>query len=167
MACSWAMSLRFTSMLFVCALVVPTFAPGCYDSGEDPKTGAGSDAGALPENDAATTDKDSGGTTTQDAATVSDSATVDKNTVTVSDFKYTPSSLTIKVGETVTWKWTSGSHTVTSGTNCVRDDKFDSESFPSPHTFERKFDEAGTFEYFCDYKDHCQKGQVGVIKVEP
>lgn len=164
MAHSWTMSRRFTSVLVVCAFAC--FA-GCFSSDDDPTpdAGSGTDAATATGNDASSSGD--APVSSADASTTTDATTVAKNTVIVANYTYEPSSLTIKVGETVTWKFEEGSHSVTSGSACQRDDKFDSEVFPSPHTFEHKFDAAGTYEYFCDYRDHCQKGQVGVVIVQP
>ena len=89
------------------------------------------------------------------------------HTVEATNFAYTPAKLTIKVGDTVQWTFAGGTHTVTSGKNCSADGKFDSKVKTSPSTYRRTFDTAGTFDYFCDYREHCTMGQVGVIEVKP
>jgi plastocyanin len=53
-----------------------------------------------------------------------------------------------------------------SGTSCTPDGKFssgDSLTRP-PATFEKKFDERGSFPYFCD--PHCGLGMTGKVIVE-
>lgn len=91
-----------------------------------------------------------------------------EHTVTVSNFKYSPSTITIKVGETVTWRFTQGTHTVTSGTSCTKAAGFDSGVHGAPYVFTQTFTTAGTFDYFCDYREHCTAmGQVGKVIVTP
>ncbi len=84
--------------------------------------------------------------------------------VTVRNDVFEPSTLTIKVGETVTWKWAEGVHNVVSGTSCKPDAKFTSGTPVSGATFEHRFDTAGTYDYFCEV--HCQGGMVGKIVVQ-
>ncbi len=91
-----------------------------------------------------------------------------EHVVTVSNFKYAPATITIKAGETVTWKFTQGTHTVTSGTSCTKAAGFDSGLHDAPYTFTHTFPTAGTFDYFCDYMTHCtSRGQVGQVIVTP
>ncbi len=89
------------------------------------------------------------------------------HTIEATNFAYAPAKLTIKVGDTVKWTFAEGTHTVTSGKNCSADGKFDSKVKTSPSTYTQTFDSEGTFDYFCDYREHCTMGQVGVIDVKP
>lgn len=111
--------------------------------------------------DTATDDIGSEDTATEDATS---GASV---TVRVGVFYYKPASVTIKVGDTVQWIWDGGTHSVTSGAGCTADGKFDSGNGSTPFTFKRTFTEAGTFPYFCKFKDHCSNGQKGTITVTP
>ena len=45
-------------------------------------------------------------------------------------FSFSPSSLTIQVGDTVEWSWSSSGHTVTSGSQCSADGQFCSPATP-------------------------------------
>lgn len=89
--------------------------------------------------------------------------------VNVSDFAYEPASLKIAVGDTVRWVWTDGTHTVTEGKSCTaKAGGFDSGRHTAAFTYEHTFDAAGTFDYFCDYREHCtMMGQVGSVEVAP
>lgn len=70
--------------------------------------------------------------------------TGNKNTVSIDNLSYNPSSLTITVGETVTWTNNDNvDHTVTS------EGVFDSGLLSSGDTFEYTFDEPGTYDYTC------------------
>lgn len=89
------------------------------------------------------------------------------HTVTVTNFAYSPKTLTIKPGDTVQWVFEDGTHTVTSGKDCKEDGAFDSKVHGSPFTYTRTFDAAGSVPYFCSYREHCRMGQEGVIEVVP
>jgi len=135
--------------------VAVAIAVACSGS-ETPGSGApGADAGSSSDDAASGSDA-----TEQDAAPSAD------HTVSVTNFVYSPKTLTIKAGQTVEWVFKTGTHTVTSGGDCKKDGRFDSGVHKSPFTFRHTFEQTGTFEYFCDYMDHCGKGQVGTIKVE-
>ncbi len=56
------------------------------------------------------------------------------HTVSVTNFAYTPAELTIKLGDTVEWVWEEGTHTVSSGTDCVADKKIESGQHSAPFT---------------------------------
>ena len=85
-------------------------------------------------------------------------------TVVMQNFAFSPKSLRIKKGTTVTWvNQDRAKHTVTAD-----DDKFDSGDMTSGQTYAHKFDEAGTFPYYCRY--HGDKGGIdmaGTVVVEP
>jgi plastocyanin len=94
-------------------------------------------------------------------------ATADENVVDVqiSANQFSPDSITIKVGQTVRWTWGGGTHNVQSGASCdAPDDTFRSGVPQSGGTFERKFDKAGSFPYYCE--PHCSMGMKGVVIVE-
>ncbi len=89
-------------------------------------------------------------------------------TVTVSPNKFEPQEVTIKVGQSVAWRFTGGTHNVVGGTNCAADtsaNKFRSGDPQSGGSFEKKFDTAGTFDYFCE--PHCSVGMTGKVIVTP
>ena len=89
------------------------------------------------------------------------------NCVSVSVNKFTPASVTIKAGETVTWTWAGGSHDVVSGANCTNDNGFTRSPLQSTNgvQFQHKYDKAGTFEYFCE--PHCSSsGMKGTVVVQ-
>jgi plastocyanin len=86
------------------------------------------------------------------------------NTVTLNATTFEPATITIKVGESVTWKWATGTHNVQSGTSCAPDAKFSSGEPVAGGAFEQKFDTAGTFDYFCSV--HCGTGMVGKVIVQ-
>jgi plastocyanin len=65
--------------------------------------------------------------------------------VTIKDFEFTPATVTIKVGGTVTWTNNGPStHTVNAD-----DGSFDSGSLSQGKTFSHTFQTAGTFSYHC------------------
>lgn len=66
------------------------------------------------------------------------------------DACYIPSSVSVGVGETVTWSNDdAAAHTVTSGSTADVNGIFDSGLFMAGATFSHTFDEEGTFDYFC------------------
>lgn len=68
-----------------------------------------------------------------------------KNVV-IADFAFSPSTLTVKKGDTVIWiNEDAVPHTVTSDSGS----ELASETLASRATFEHTFDSAGTFEYHC------------------
>jgi plastocyanin len=74
--------------------------------------------------------------------------------VSIAGFAFSPSSLEIDVGTTVTWTNEDGvTHTVTAadgpGTDAEATDLFDSGGLAGGDTFSFTFDEAGTYYYAC------------------
>jgi plastocyanin len=66
-------------------------------------------------------------------------------TVTIQNFAFDPSNLTVKTGTTVTWTNMDGvNHTVTSDTGL-----FDSGELGKGGTFSFTFDKAGVYTYYC------------------
>lgn len=85
-------------------------------------------------------------------------------TVTVSSNSFSPSTVTVNEGDIVKWVNSSGTHNVTSGTNCNNDGKFASSVMSSSgDTFVHKFTDAGSYHYFCTY--HCSMGMTGTVIV--
>ena len=66
------------------------------------------------------------------------------NTVSIANSAFNPSTLTISIGETVTWTLTNGTHTVVSD-----DESWQSGSLSTGGTFTHQFDTAGEFGYKC------------------
>lgn len=100
---------------------------------------------------------------TEDDGDLGETAPVTKIQVTSDQF--TPQRVTVKVGDTVRWTWAGGSHNVVSGAGCAPDGNFKSGAPTSGASFERIFDTAGTFPYYCE--PHCTMGMTGEIVVEP
>lgn len=67
------------------------------------------------------------------------------NTVVISDFSFSQSSLTVKVGSTVTWvNEDRVTHSITSDTGV-----FQSDNLPAGGSFSYTFNQMGTFPYHC------------------
>src|ERR1051326_1482803 len=64
--------------------------------------------------------------------------------VTVENFDFNPSSVTINVNDSVQWNWTGNFHTSTSTSGV-----WDSGTLNSGATFTHVFDSAGDFPYIC------------------
>jgi plastocyanin len=80
--------------------------------------------------------------------------------------RFDPPQVKIKVGQTVRWTWKGGEHNVVSGTDCssAGDGIFRSGAPAQGGTFERKFDKAGSFPYYCE--PHCKMNMKGEVVVE-
>ena len=86
--------------------------------------------------------------------------------VQVTSNQFTPAQVKIKVGQTVRWTWAGGTHNVVSGPDCATEDgNFKSGAPVGGGTFDKKFETAGTFPYYC--QPHCQMGMKGEVVVEP
>jgi plastocyanin len=85
--------------------------------------------------------------------------------VTISTSDFSPKDLSIKVGQTVRWTFAGGNHNIVSGKDCMPDDAFRSGAPQPGGTFEKRFEKAGTFDYFCEV--HCTAGGVGQVTVQP
>ncbi len=67
------------------------------------------------------------------------------NAVTIKNFDFSPMSLTVKAGTTVTWKNLDGEpHTITSVDGLFRSGALDSDE-----TYSFRFDKPGTYKYVC------------------
>lgn len=84
---------------------------------------------------------------------------------------FSPEKLSVKPGATVTWiQRDAGAHTVTSGTITQgtsgvtenADGKFDSGDVATDETFEFRFDQPGTFPYFCRIHPATMRGEIQV-----
>jgi len=80
------------------------------------------------------------------------------------NFQFTPSSVTIQVGDTVQWNWGSNNHSTTSGTPGNPDGLWNSGILNNGATFSQTFNTAGTFSYFCSPHGSCC-GMVGTVIV--
>ncbi len=82
------------------------------------------------------------------------------NTVTMSSMAFSPSTLTVSRGTTVTWKNTDGiAHTATSDAGV-----WDTGNMPAGSSKTFTFNTTGTYSYFCTY--HRAMGMVGTIIVQ-
>lgn len=78
--------------------------------------------------------------------------------VMIDNFTFTPATLTIKVGDTVTWTNRDDiPHTVVSSAG-----KFRSQALDTDDRFSFTFTEAGDYQYFCSIHPH----MIGTVKVE-
>ncbi len=81
------------------------------------------------------------------------------NTVVIDNFNYSPSSITVSVGDKVVWRNDDNvSHTVTSDTGS----ELDSGSMSSGNTYEHTFNTAGTYPYHCTF----HAGMTGTVIVQ-
>ena len=78
-------------------------------------------------------------------------ANVEKATVKISNFQFSPKLLTVTPGTTVEWVNEAGRHTVEAD-----DASFKSDVLKQGDKFEHKFDKPGSFAYHCEF--HGEKG---------
>src|SRR5438105_14035333 len=77
-------------------------------------------------------------------------------TISIKDFAFDPKTISVNVGDTITWTNDGPSpHTVTAD-----DGSFDAGNLDKGATFSHTFDKAGTFAYYCKY--HGSKGGTGM-----
>jgi plastocyanin len=70
--------------------------------------------------------------------------------VTIASFQFSPASITIAKGATITWTNNDVvAHTVTSGVPSLPDGLFNSGSLAPAKTYSFTFETAGTFHYYC------------------
>jgi plastocyanin len=129
-----------------------------------------SDAADAAKSDAAA---DASDTATADtAADASGPKTVDVTVGPGGGTSFSPSTVTIKVGDTVRWTWGGTGHNVVSGTGGVADNKFCSPSDTGCATaatstvgavYSHTFTTAGTYPYFC--APHASFGMTGSVTV--
>lgn len=99
-------------------------------------------------------------TTTTVGSTSSTAPTGDVVDVFAEDFAFTPSVVTISVGDSVRWNLSSGSHTSTSGQGSA--DGLWNEVITEDTPVLVTFDEAGEFPYFCRFHSDFMTGRVVV-----
>jgi plastocyanin len=93
-------------------------------------------------------------------------ASANNVTINVTGFTFSPPEVSINPGDTVTWQWIDGSHTVTNGaaSTCPGAGALFDATLDSTHpTFVSTFNESGAYPFFC--RPHEMMGMKGVVKV--
>lgn len=80
--------------------------------------------------------------------------------VAISNFQFTPKTLTIKTGGTVTWTIKEGTHTVTAD-----DNGWESPTLNAGKTFEHQFTKPGIYPYHCSFHGSPGANMSGIVKV--
>lgn len=83
--------------------------------------------------------------------------------VRVSDFQFQPKTVNAKVGDTIRWRWISGSHTTTSVTIPANARAWDRAINTNMRNFRYRLRQAGTYQYKCT--PHNSLGMTGTIIV--
>ena len=82
--------------------------------------------------------------------------------VSVVDYSFQPASVTINVGESVTWTHQgTATHTVTADNS-----SFDSGNLTTGKTFKQTFSQPGTYGYYCKYHGSTTGGMRGTVVVQ-
>jgi plastocyanin len=86
-------------------------------------------------------------------------------TIRVLDNRFSPSSVTVSVGDSVTWRWDGyNSHSVEEGTSLTNPSPLFNSGIKSSGTFGYRFNVAGSYPYFC--RLHFSIGMKGNVTVE-
>jgi plastocyanin len=85
--------------------------------------------------------------------------------VTASGRVFSPTPLTVSVGDTIKWQWVDGLHTTTSTSVPAGALTWDAPLDNSHPTFNYVITQAGTYNYQCTF--HVTMGMVGVINANP
>jgi len=88
-------------------------------------------------------------------------------TIQARNYEFFKPTVTIEVGDTVTWTFSGDVHSVTSGQPGSPDGSFDSELKAEGQTYERTFTAAGTFPYFCLVHPGLMTGTIVVGAASP
>lgn len=97
--------------------------------------------------------------------TSSNPTTPTTHDISIVDSAFQPQNKTIAVGDSVRWTNNGArTHTSTSGTSGTPDGIWNSGDITPGNTYERTFDTAGTFPYYCKY--HYATGMTGTITVQ-
>jgi plastocyanin len=80
--------------------------------------------------------------------------------VAITNFQFTPKTITVKAGETVTWNNKQGNHTVTAD-----DNSWESPTLNPGKTFAQQFSKPGTYAYHCSFHGSPGGNMSGVIVV--
>ena len=89
------------------------------------------------------------------------------HTVSSNGFAFEPADISVAAGDVVVWIHDGGSHTVTSGADCIADGRFDDllDNLHQMPIYVVPADEpTGVIDYFCT--PHCGMGMTGTIAVE-
>ncbi|HZS06700.1 MAG TPA: DUF420 domain-containing protein [Blastocatellia bacterium] len=99
----------------------------------------------------------------QPAAAAPATAQAGKVTVKIKNFEFEPKEVSVPAGTTVEWVDELGRHTVEADNG-----SFKSDTLAAGGKFEHKFDQPGTYPYFCGFHGEMGgKDMAGVIKVTP
>jgi phospholipase C len=113
----------------------------------DPKSGEPASSSTQVQSSTPTTQSGVTSTQTGTASAQAGATTVSVTTDNIGNFAFTPATLTISVGTTVTWKNASAvAHTVTSDDGV----SFDSGAIAAGGNFSFQFTKAGSYAYHCD-----------------
>jgi plastocyanin len=142
---------KLALVVAVLALLAGTLAaPACGGGSNEKATPAATSAPGTPKATAQATQTVATPKATQAAATPQ----AEGASVEIKNFAFDPNTLTIAVGQTVTWtNQDSATHTV------VGDGGIDSGDLSKGDSYSKTFDMAGTFDYHCSIHPQ-MKGQV-------
>lgn len=149
-------------VLVAVGVAAATSVAGCSGGG-DPTEGTTVDTETSePTTSEPTTTEPTPATTTGDGST---RVVVAPN----GDFRFAPSSVTVAVGDTVEWTWSSGGHNVVvdskpEGSNWTGTEELEGSVYDAGYSHTFTFETAGTYAYYCS--PHRASGMTGEVVVE-
>ena len=132
-------------------LIAVMLCVACASSGDATSTTAAAATTAAPA------------ATTSPGASTTGAASAGEVMVSANDFSFSPATVTVSVGDSVTWTLAEGAHTTSSGTAPDLDGLWD-QALTADEPFTFTFEEAGTYEYFCRFHPDFM---TGTVTVEP
>ena len=133
------------------------------DDDDNSATTTSTTAATTTTTTAATTTTITAVTTTTAAATTTTTAPAGGSTVTIGaeNFAFSPSTVTVSVGDTVQWVLNEGSHTTTSG-DAPTPDGLWNQVIAAEAPVSITFDQAGQFSFYCRFHPDAMQGTVVV-----
>jgi plastocyanin len=140
---------RLTSALLLVATAGLALVTACSSSSGGQEGGGPASTGASAAASAANSSSDMSGMAGMGSASAAGTGAASGNStgdsVMVKNFSFSPTSLTVAVGATVTWTFDdSAKHTVT-----AKDKSFSSPALGHGQTYRHTFTIAGTYQYIC------------------
>ncbi|KZT59813.1 hypothetical protein CALCODRAFT_408225, partial [Calocera cornea HHB12733] len=82
--------------------------------------------------------------------------------------RYIPYAINASVGDTISWQWHAGPHTVTKSSeatpcNKTLDNPFASGQQNASFVFNQVINDTSPIFYYCGVPGHCEKGMFGIV----
>jgi plastocyanin len=88
------------------------------------------------------------------------------NQITVENFDFSPSTVTVKVGDTVTWQWSSSVNGIIHNVTWVNQPSLTNSPDQSSGSYSQIFSAAGTYSFYCTHHGTPGSGMAGTVVVQ-